>query len=207
MVPHLTRRVLLIALLCIMLLATLATASSQLKTTTGKVVSGTITGIASSLRLDCSRHRHLDILLSDVMQIVVDFPRVIVETPTRVYIGPYSLFSGINEVIAIRNGQTNEEIPFASLRAIAPNGHAFHELPRNWLEDGFVEYPAVLDIEPLITRESSSTTITSPERTYSAQTWEELYQPTPIPEEEEETPWWLLLLIAVGLGALVYFSL
>lgn len=207
MVPHLTKRVLFSAFLCIMLLATLGTEASQLKTTTGNIISGTITGIAPGLRLDCSSHRHLDILLSDVMQIVVNFPRVIVETPTRVYIGPYSSFSGIDEIIKVQNRQTKDEIPFASLRAIAPNGHSFHELPRTWLQDGLVEYPTVLDIEPPMAKEVTETITISPERSTSPQTWEELYPTTTIPEEEGESPLWLLLLILAGLGALVYFSL
>jgi hypothetical protein len=207
MVSHLTKRGLLSAFLCIMLLATLGTEASQLKTTTGNIISGTIIGIAPVLRLDYSTHQHADISLSDVMQIVIDFPRVVVETPTRVYIGPYSSFSGIDEFITIQDKQTKVQIPFASLRAIAPNGHTFHELPRTWLQDGFVEYPTVLDIEPLTVQETTDTTKTTWEETTSPQTWEELYQPTTIPEQKAETPLWVLLLTLVGLGAVIYFSL
>ena len=198
----------LASLVCLFIvsLAAFGVGPSLVETTTGSVISGTISGISPNLRLDFSPHANFDIPLSSVVQMVIDFPRIIVETPTRVYIGPYSAFSGIDDVVTIQQDGSKRDIPFAALRAIALNGHSFHALPRTWFEDGFLTLPAVLSVSPASEQETSSTVVPMPESSISAQTWDELYQTTMIPEEAE-APWWLLLLIIAGLGVLVYLSL
>ena len=198
----------LAGLVCLLIvsLAAFGAGASLVETTTGSVISGTITGISPNLRLDFSPHANFDIPLSSVVQMVIDFPRVVVETSTRVYIGPYSAFSGIDDVVTIQQDGSKRDIPFAALRAIAMNGHSFHAIPRTWLEDGFLTLPAVLSVSPASEQENRTVATPGLERTTSAQTWDELYQIPTIPQQEE-TPWWLLLLIIAGLGVLVYLSL
>ena len=192
--------------LFIVSLAVFGAGASLVETTTGSVIGGTIMGISPMLRLDFSPHGGFDIPLSTVVQMVIDFPRIVVETPTRVYIGPYSSFSGIDDVVTIQQDGSKRDIPFAALRAIALNGHSFHEIPRTWLENGFLTLPAVLNVASSPEQENPTTGTSEIERTTSAQTWDELYQTTMVPQEEE-APWWLLLLITAGLGVLVYLSL
>ena len=198
----------LASLVCLFIvsLAAFGAGASLVETTTGSVISGSITGISPNLRLDFSPHANFDIPLSSVVQMVIDFPRIIVETTTRVYIGPYSAFSGIDDVVTIQQDGSKRDIPFAALRAIALNGHSFHAIPRTWLEDGFLTLPVVLSVSPASEQEASSAVVAMPESGISAQTWDELYQIPTIPQEAE-TPWWLLLLIITGLGVLVYLSL
>ena len=207
MVSRLMNRLLIgLVLSSIVSLAALGTGVTFLETTTGNVISGSVTGIAPLLRLDYSPHGNFDIPLSSVVQMVIDFPRVIVETPTRVYIGPYSAFSGIDAVVTIQQGDSKRDIPFAALCAIALNGHSFHEIPRIWLEGGFLTLPAVLNVASAPEQENPTVSTPSLERTASEQTWDELYQTPTIPQQAE-TPWWVLLLITAGLGVLVYLSL
>jgi len=191
--------------LSIVSLVALGAGTNLLETTTGSVIDGTITGIAPVLRLDYSPHGNFDIPLSTVVQIVIDFPRVVIETPTRVYIGPYSAFSGIDDVLTLQRGESRRDIPFAALRAIAPNGHSFHTIPRTWIENGFLTLPAVLNIAPSREQENTTVATRTLEKTTSPQTWDELYQTATIPQQEE-VPWWLLLLITAGLGVLFYMS-
>jgi len=192
--------------LSIVSLTALGAGAPLVETTAGNVISGTITGISPNLRLDFSPHANFDIPLSSVVQMVIDFPRIIVETPTRVYIGPYSAFSGIDDIVTVQQDGSSRDIPFAALHAIALNGHSFHAIPRTWLEDGFLTLPAVLNVASSLEQENPTVSIPSRERTTSAQTWDTLYQTPTIPQEAE-TPWWLLLLITAGLGVLVYLSL
>ncbi len=194
-----------LAVLSVVSLIVLGAGTSVVETTTGSVINGTIAGIAPLLRLDSSPEISFDIPLSSVVQMVIDFPRVVVETPTRVYIGPYSAFSGIDDVVTVQQGDTKRNIPFGALRAIALNGHSFHKIPRTWLKDGFLTLPAVLDTS-LPAEQAETTAAAQTEASSSAQTWGELYQTTTVPQKAE-TPWWLLLLITAGLGVLVYLSL
>lgn len=205
--PHSIGRVMIfLAILSIVSLVSFGGGVSQVETTTGSVFDGTVLGIAPLLRLDYSAHTSFDIPLSSIEQIVIDFPRVVIETPTRVYIGPYSAFSGVDDVITVQQEGTKRDIPFAALRAIALNGHSFHEVPRTWLKDGYLKLPAVLDLAPAPKQDKSSVPAVTADEKTPAQTWDELYQ-TPTMPQQEETPWWILLLITAGLGVLVYLSL
>ena len=195
-----------LAVLSMVSLIALGAGASVAETTTGSVINGTITGIAPLLRLNSSPEVSFDIPLSSVVQMVIDFPRVVVETPTRVYIGPYSAFSGIDDIVTVQQDDTKHSVPFAALRAIAFNGHSFQKVPRTWLENGFLTLPAVLNISLPAGHEEPTVDAHAPETSSSAQTWGELYQTTTIPKKAE-TPWWLLLLITAGLGVLVYLSL
>ncbi|HHR85891.1 MAG TPA: hypothetical protein ENL23_06040 [Candidatus Acetothermia bacterium] len=195
-----------LVLLSIVSLAALAGGVSLVETTTGNVLSGSVVGIASLIRLDCSPHESFDIPRSSILQMIIDFPRVVVETPTRVYIGPYSSFTGIDDILTVQQGDTKRDVSFAAVRAIALGGHSFHKVPRTWLEDGYLKLPTVLNLSSPIGPTEASVATQLSERIPSTQTWNELYQAPTIPQEEE-TPWWLLLLITAGLGVLVYLSL
>ena len=195
-----------LAVLSVVSLVVFGAGTVVVETTTGSVVNGTIAGIAPLLRLDSSPEISFDIPLSSVVQMVIDFPRVVVETPTRVYIGPYSAFSGIDDVVTVQQGDTKRNIPFGALRAIALNGHSFHKIPRTWLKDGFLTLPAVLDTSLPAEQVETTAAAHVTEASSSAQTWGELYQTTAVPQKAE-TPWWLLLLITAGLGVLLYLSL
>ena len=198
--------VLAFLLLSIVSLVVLGSGATMVETTTGSVLNGTMTGIAPLLCLNYSPHMSFDIPFSSVVQIIIDFPRVVVETATRIYIGPYSAFSGIDDVISLQQGDTKRDVPFASIRAIAPNGHSFHDTPRIWLKDGYLKLPAVLNAQGATERVEPTVRSQPVKTTQAAQTWDELYQ-TPTMSQKEETPWWVLLLITAGLGVLVYLSL
>lgn len=172
----------------------------------GKLAEGSLTGISLVIRLNVPRSvspfgppQAFDIPLSTVRQITVDFPRLIVETDKRVYLGPFSAFSGISELLSLRKGNETLEFPTTSLRAIALQGSPLKPVPRLWLGDRFLTQPEVLTA--LKAAESETLPEEPSERIY----WEELY-PTVSPEPVQETSWWLSLLIIAGLAALVVFS-
>lgn len=178
------------------------------ETNTGSVSQGDLAGIAPVIRLDVKPGSRFFISLTDVKQITIDFPRVIVETGTRVYIGPYSAFSGIGETITTGWRTGKQEFAFTSLRAIAVNGEAIHPVPRTWLVNEFLSYPAILSIEPSAKAQPTPTTSRSVTPDTTVQTWEDLYQPVVVPTTETtETPWWLLALIVAGLALVLYLSL
>ena len=192
-------------ILSIVLLLSFAAWGNLVEMTTGAVLNGTTTGMAPLLRLQYSPHLSFDIPTASVVQMVIDFPRVIVETPERVYIGPYSAFSGIDDVLTLQQGDARRDLPFAAVRAIAFHGNPLHKVPRLWLDEGYLKTPTVLSIAtPAGKEEPAPVGVT--EETTPPQTWGDLYQ-SPVTQQSEETPWWVLLLITAGLGVLVYLSL
>ncbi|HCP31819.1 TPA: hypothetical protein DIT45_00950 [Candidatus Acetothermia bacterium] len=197
-----------LSLLLLFSMATVA-APALLMTNTGRTAEGSLTGISPVIRLSVPQSvspfgppQAFDIPLSTVRQITLDFPRLIVETNERVYLGPFSAFTGILEHLALRTKDETLNFPTASLRAIALHGNPLGPVPRQWLGDEFLTMPEVLTAQALKEKESETLLEEPSERIY----WEELY-PTVSPEPTQETSWWLNMLIFAGLAALVYFSL
>ncbi len=197
-----------LSLLLLFSLAAVA-APALLMTNTGKTQEGSLMGISPVIRLNVPRSaspfgppQAFDIPLSTVCQITVDFPRLIIETDKRVYLGPFSAFSGISELLALRTKDETLKFPTASLRAIALHGNPLGPVPRQWLGDKFLLLPEVLTAQALQAEDGETLPEEPSERIY----WEELY-PTLPPEPTQETSWWLNALIFAGLAALVYFSL
>ena len=175
----------------------------------GKLVEGSLIGIGPNVRLHVPHSASwfgppqvFDIPLSTVRQITVDFPRLIVETNERVYLGPFSAFTGISEHLALRTKDETLNFPTSSLRAIALHGNPLGPVPRQWLGSEFLTMPEVLTAQAFKAEVSETPPEEPSERIY----WEELY-PTLPPEPTQETSWWLNMLIFAGLAALVYFSL
>jgi hypothetical protein len=183
-------------------------------TTTGETTQGNLTGISSIIRLSVlppvtyiGPAQAFDIDLSTIRQILIDFPRVVVETEDRVYIGPFSAFSGISQLLTLTDGRTNHSFSTASLRAIALHGEPFHPLPRKWMGDGFLSMRDVITASPVTTNMDRAERIMEEEHVViPVQTWNDLYPTTP-PPLEETTPWWVGMLIVAGFVALVYLGL
>ena len=183
-------------------------------TTTGETAQGNLTGISSIIRLSVpppvtyiGPAQAFDIDLSTIRQILIDFPRVVVETGDRVYIGPFSAFSGISQLLTLTDWKTKHSFFTASLRAIALHGEPFRPLPREWMGDGFLSMPGVITASPVSMNMDSVRGRVEEEYAVAAeQTWNDLYPTTP-PPSEEAMPWWVGMLIVAGLVGLVYFGL
>jgi hypothetical protein len=128
------------------------------------------------------------------------------ETDDRVYIGPFSAFSGISQLLTLTDGNATHSFSMASLRAIALHGEPFHPLPREWVGDGFLSMPGTMMASPVTTNmDSAREDVEEEHAVVSAQTWNDLY-PTTQPPLEETTPWWVGMLIVAGLVGLIYFG-
>ena len=108
------------------------------RTNAGTVLQGGLSGLAPTLRLVDPGPRvgpatQYDIPLSSILQIFVDFPRIVVETADRVFIAPYSAFSGIGQELRVDDHGVGTGIPTTGLAAIALNGQPFRALPREWM--------------------------------------------------------------------------
>jgi len=182
-------------------------------TTTGETVQGNINGISSVIRLSVpppvtyvGPAQAFDIDLSTIRQILIDFPRVAVETDDRVYIGPFSAFSGIAQLLTLTDGRTTHSFSMASLRAIALHGESFHPLPREWIGDKFLSMPGVMTASPVtMNTDGARERIEEEPAVVPVRTWNDLYPTTP-PPTEETTPWWVGMLIVAGLVGLIYFG-
>ena len=183
-------------------------------TNTGKVAEGSLSGIAPVVRLSAPEEvtivgpdAQFDVPLSSILQITLDFPRVVIETAERVLIGPFSAFRGIAEIVRLdRPGENSVTFPTASLRAIALNGHPLRPVPRAWLGDRYLSEPEIFAAAPFVDAECEDCTIVPPSRS-------EDEEPTPIwnltpdyPVEEESSglPWWVGLLGVAALFVLAY---
>jgi len=185
--------------------------SALILTTTGKQAEGSLTGILPTVRLDASSltdyvgpAQAFDIPRARIRQITLDFPRMVVETDDRVYVGPFSAFTGISELLVLHHGQETLRLETSSVRAIALHGHPLHPVPREWLGSTFLVMPLATAASPLVTATGEAPR--APSEPIVSPTGEELYPEVPI-ESEQEGPWWLGLLIVAALIALVYFSL
>jgi hypothetical protein len=183
-------------------------------TTTGETAQGNLTGISSIIRLSVpppvpyiGPAQAFDIDLSTIRQVLIDFPRVVVETKDRVYIGPFSAFSGISQLLTLTDGKTTHSFSIASLRTIALHGEPFRPLPREWMGDEFLSMPDVITASPITTNmDSAEGRVEEEHVVVPVQTWNDLYPTTP-PPLEEATPWWVGMLIVAGLVGLIYFGL
>jgi len=186
-------------------------------TTTGQIADGTLAGLGPILRLlrsDDVEHvgpdNQYDVPLSSILQISLDFPRVIVETTARTLIGPYSAFLGIDEILRLNRGTSGSvDIPTASLRAIALNGHSLRSVPREWTGMGFLTKPEIFGATPLVDTECDGCSISLPD--YNAPTgdgdvpiWNIMTPNLPPDGGGSELPWWVGLLGVVGIIGLFY---
>lgn len=179
-------------------------------TNVGQVAEGELTGLASVLRLlatdgvtSVGPGPQFDVPLASVLQITLDFPRIVIETEDRTLVGPYSSFRGIPQALQLdRAGEPTITIPTSSLRAIALNGHALHAVPRVWLGDGHLSMPELAAASPFVAAECEDCTISTPQATADADLtpiWNGLSAEY-VPEESDELPWWVGLL---GVAALI----
>lgn len=200
------------ALLFLVLFATAAGggASACILTTTGETATGSLSGISPVIRLNVpwgamhvGPRQALDIPLTTIRQISIDFPRVIIETATRVYVGPFSAFSGIDELITLRREGRDLAFPTASLRAIALRSEPFRQPPREWIRDNRLlvipaviaipihDYDEPLAVEPWIELEPA---------------WNGLHPMIPPPAEEQDM-WWVVMLVVATIAVLVHLIL
>ena len=180
-------------------------------TSTGTKLVGSLSGISPMIRLAVPTdimfigpRQAFDIPLAKVRQITLDFPRVVVETKDRVYVGPFADFRGIPEELSIRERSIDHSFYTASLRAIALHGETIHPVPREWLVNEFLSLPITIAVPPAQKESETAVATTPTEKT--PQTWSDLYPTTPAPKEEQETPLWISLLVAVAVVGLIYFG-
>lgn len=208
---------------CVALFSSASCAQAvSVKTNDGRVVQGDLSGLASVLRLvdpapAVGPAAVFDIPISTIQQVWVDFPRVVIETIDRVFVGPYSAFSGIAQVLKVEQGSSLAQIPFTAIRQIALDGSGFRALPREWLGQQWLNqrvYVATkssilptVSTAPLQTAVAAATptlaTTTTPTVTTTSDEDEVVWNGA-VPEAAPETssgelPWWVLL---VGLAAL-----
>jgi hypothetical protein len=205
----------LLATVCILAAAVSAGAVPALvRTNAGEVFQGGLSGLAPTLRLADPFSRvgpaaQYDIPLSSILQISVDFPRIVVETDDRVYIGPYSAFSGIADELRIDEHGASTGIFTTTLSAVALNGQSFRPLPREWLGRGWLG-PGVFVLEktsaaaepaPTPSRTTASVAESDDDIIWGALT------PTETPAEEPAgLPWWVGLVAVAALVALLLLS-
>jgi hypothetical protein len=188
-------------------------------TNTGQVADGLLSGLDPILRLlrpEDTEHvgpdALFDIPLESIIQISLDFPRVIVETATDALIGPFSAFLGLGEVLRLDRGTAGPiELATSSLRAIALHGHGFRPVPRVWTGMGFLTKPEILGARPLVDTECDTCTFPiSGEGDFASSDGGDVpifntITPNLPPETDgSELPWWVGLLGVAGLVALFY---
>ena len=186
------------------------TVSARILTTTGVTAEGTLSGILPTIRLDASElagyvgpFQAFDIPRGEIRQITLDFPRMVVETMDRVFVGPYSAYRGLSERLTLQQGSGRLSLPTASVRAIALHGYGFHPVPREWLADAFLVMPlttarpglSLASEGPAVQpRPSSPATTAKPQAEAST-------------EPEEETAGWLAPVLVIALITLVLLSI
>ncbi|MDD5220733.1 MAG: hypothetical protein PHV11_09210 [Candidatus Bipolaricaulis sp.] len=186
------------------------------RTNVGAVLQGGLSGLAPTLRLSdpsslIGPATQYDIPLSSILQIFVDFPRFVVETEDRVYIGPYSAFSGIAQKLEISDRGAGGSFFATTLSAIALNGQPFRPLPREWLGRQWLGQGIRVITKPLRTTTAAPPTTQPATSTPSAPAdeviWGEL-TPTETPAEETNgLPWWVgVIAVGVILGLLLLSS-
>ena len=190
-----------------------ANGQATVLTTNGHEIMGAVTGIGATPRLNlvpaAGPIRVFDIPRSAIRQIIIDFPRLIVETRDKVFIGPFSDFTGIDEEITVHAGNDQITVPLAGLRAIALNGTTVHPTPRVWVGTGFLTQPVILVSSPASRKSVGqvSTPASSPTTEHPIN-WAKI-NPNPVlpPPEPQGASWWAGVLALIGVIGLVYFSL
>jgi len=182
--------------------------SARILTTAGETAEGALSGILPTIRLDASDLTNyvgpfyaFDIPRETIRQITLDFPRMVVETEDRVFVGPYSAYRGISELLTLQRGTERLSVPTVSVRAIALHGYGFHPVSREWLANTFLVMPRSAARSAL--RPAGEETAEQP-RTSPPDTTAQAQVP---PEPEEETAGWLGAVIVIALIALVLLSL
>jgi len=185
--------------------------------TSGRVLRGDLSGLEPTSRLVAEVPPHvgppgtLDITVSEIRQITLDFPRLVIETSTHVFIGPWSAFEGIPEELIIDTDGGSFALVTSAIRAMALHGNALHPVPREWLGDAFLVMPDIL-----IASASGTDAEAVPELsgTDSGETIIDLTTPifggTEAVEQIEEpassSSWWMLLLVAAVVVAVVLLA-
>ncbi len=213
--PVLQRRALVAV--CSLLFLVLFTAvvsggvSALILTTTGETATGNLTGISPVIRLNvplratnAGLRQAFDIPLATIRQISIDFPRVIIETSTRVYVGPFSAFSGISELLTLHQEELSRSFPTASLRAIALHGEPIQQVPREWVGDRFRRLPPLL-VTPFPNGDEPPAMVVVEPRIEPepVQIWDDLHPMIPPPEEEQDL-WWVSMLVVAGVAVLLF---
>jgi hypothetical protein len=208
-----------VLLACATFLVTASAVPAVVLTTTGQIADGSLTGLGPVLRLMrpgdipfVGPDMQYDVPLSSILQITLDFPRIILETAVRTLIGPYSAFRGIAEVLRLDRGSSGSvDIPTASLRAIALNGSALRPVPREWTGMDFLTEPEIFGATPLIDTECAACSIAAsdfddfePTEGGDVPIWNTITPTIPLDEGRPEIPWWLGLLGVAGLVGVFY---
>jgi len=208
----------IVALLaCAGLFLTAGAIPAVVLTNTGQVADGSLSGLGPILRLVRPTERPLvgpdvqfDVPLSSILQITLDFPRVIIETATRTLIGPFSAILGIPEMLKLdRNGAGSYDLPTTSLRAIALNGASLRRVPREWTVSEFLTRPEVVAASPLTDGAICETCsiATPPTGQFpggDAPIWNTITPVLPPETDRGELPWWVGLLGVAGVMAVLY---
>jgi len=182
-----------------------------LVTTTGRTTEGSLSGIAPVIRLLRPDEATViglampyDIHQAEIRQITIDFPRLVIETDDGVLIGPFSAFTGIDELLSLdRTGQLSLSVPLASVRAIALNGHPLHTVPRAWLGDTFLTMPPAVVGTTLAEEVCDDCAISlpaPPSASADEVIWNGAVPIIPPDDTSREVPWWVGLL---GVAVLV----
>ncbi|MEW5826146.1 MAG: hypothetical protein AB1778_04885 [Candidatus Bipolaricaulota bacterium] len=119
---------------------------ASVRTNAGTVATGTLQGLASTLRLvDVSPlvgpAMQYDIPLDAIQQLWVEFPRIVIETAEYILVGPFSAFTGLDELLRVEGRGSIAEIPLLAVDTIAFGGRGFNPLPRHWLGDRWLNHP------------------------------------------------------------------
>jgi hypothetical protein len=192
-------------------------------TNTGQVAEGSLSGLSPILRLVRPDDRQLvgpdaqfDVPLASILQITLDFPRIIIETATRTLIGPFSAIRGISEVLKLdRGGSESFDLATTSLRAIALNGASLRDVPREWLGTEFLTRPPVLVGSRLSDAAATCAgcSIASPSSDEELPggdepIWNTLNPVLPPDTGRDELPWWVGMLgVAAVMGILYLVSM
>ncbi|MFC2078224.1 hypothetical protein ACFLTM_05390 [Candidatus Bipolaricaulota bacterium] len=207
----------IVALLaCAGLFLTAGAIPAVVLTNTGQVADGSLSGLGPILRLVRPTERPLvgpdvqfDVPLSSILQITLDFPRVIIETATRTLIGPFSAILGIPEMLRLdRSGSESYDLPTTSLRAIALNGASLRRVPREWTVSEFLTRPKVVAASPLTDTICDDCSIAAPPiGQYPGSDdpiWNTITPTLPPETDRGELPWWVGLLGVAGVMVVLY---
>jgi hypothetical protein len=176
----------------------------QILTNNGGLIEGKLTNLASTIRLNVTAPaisvgpaRALDILTSTISQITVNFPKIVIETPSRTYAGPFSAFAGIPEVLTIEQQETIQNLKIAGLRAIALRGVSMHEPPPGLL--GMELFSSTeTGLSGQLARakeEESSLALAQPIQQIFPRAWGEEISQTTTEIPEDRTSWLFLLAV------------
>jgi len=187
----------------------------QVLTNNGDLIEGKLTNLASTIRLNVippavsvGPARALDILTSTISQITVNFPKIVIETPSRTYVGPFSAFAGIPELLTIEQQETIQNLKIAGLRAIALRGVSMHEPPAGLL--GMELFPRTeTGLSSQLAKakeEESSLALAQPIQEIFPRAWGEEICQTRTEKPEEKTPW-LFFLAVTSIASLFFLTL